>query len=152
GIGKSRLLAEFAARALDRSAHVLLGQSYQSTSILPFGPWIDAFRRGAVVAEVPRIGLDPAWQRELTRVFPDLGMEGRDLGTSAEDASRLVEGIGQLLDRLAADGPVVILLEDVHWADGMTVRLLAFLARRPTPGPLLLVASARDDELSDAGT
>jgi tetratricopeptide (TPR) repeat protein len=47
---------------------------------------------------------------------------------------------------------VVLLLEDVHWADGMTVRLLAFLARRPTPGPLLLLASARDDELSDAGT
>jgi DNA-binding SARP family transcriptional activator len=152
GIGKSRLLAEFAARALDQGARVLLGQSYQSTSVLPFGPWIDAFRRGGVVADVPRTGLDPAWQRELARLFPELGLEGRDPGTSAEHASTLFEGIGQLLERLAADGPVVLLLEDVHWADGMTVRLLAALAHRPTPGPLLVVVSARDDELSDAGT
>jgi DNA-binding SARP family transcriptional activator len=149
GIGKSRLLAEFASSALDRGARVLLGQSYHSTAILPFGPWIDALRRDGIVADVTRIGLDAAWQRELARLFPELGKGEREFATNPEDASRLFESIAQLLERLAARQPVAVLLEDVHWADGMTVRLLASLARRPASGPLLLVASARDDELAD---
>jgi DNA-binding SARP family transcriptional activator len=150
GIGKSRLLAEFAATAVERGARVLLGQSYESTSILPFSPWVDALRRDGIVAEVARSGLDAAWRRELTRLFPELGEGGWELATSPEDATRLFESVARLLERLAAEWPVVIVLEDVHWADGMSVRLLASLARRAATGPLLLLASARDDELGEA--
>jgi DNA-binding SARP family transcriptional activator/tetratricopeptide (TPR) repeat protein len=152
GIGKSRVLDEFRARALARGARVLLGRAYESTQIVPFGPWVDALRRGGVIDDPAVRELDPVWRQELVRLLPELVERGREPGEAPDDAGRLFEGVCQLLERLALAEPLVILLEDLHWADAMTTRLLASLTRRPRRRPMALVASARDEELRDAKT
>src|SRR5262249_26005491 len=150
GIGKSRVLAEFRARALGGGARVLLGRAYASAQVLPFGPWVDALRRGGAIDLAVVQNLDPIWRRELARLFPELVEHGREPAAAADDAGRVFEGVAQLLEHLALMQPLVILLEDIHWADAMTIRLLASLARRHRHRPLVLVASAREEELSDA--
>ena len=152
GIGKSRVLAEFRARALARGARVLLGRAYESTHIVPFAPWVDALRRGGVIDDPAVRDLDAVWRQELVRLLPELVERGREPAEAPDDAGRLFEAVAQLLERLALAQPLVILLEDLHWADAMTIRLLASLARRPYRRPLVVVASARDEELSDAKT
>src|SRR5262249_44735916 len=73
GIGKSSLLAALAGEGMSRGAHVLLGNCYESTSILPFGPWVDAFRSAHVgVDEELLAELTPIWRAELARLMPEI--------------------------------------------------------------------------------
>src|SRR5215471_13867978 len=150
GIGKSRVIEEFHARARARGARVLIGRSYESAQIVPFAPWVDALRRGRIADDEIARGLEPMWRREVARLLPELAQPGQDPAEAPNDAGRIFESVARLLDALAARQPVVILLEDVHYADDMSVRLLASLARGPRRAPLVLVASVRDDELNDA--
>lgn len=150
GMGKSRLVEELIAHAKRRDARVLLGRAYESDQILLFGPVVDALRTG-------RVGQDPevldalglAWRGELARLLPELAAPG----TSAPvrlDYRRLFETIAQLLAHLAARDTLLLVLEDLHWADELTVRLLAFLARRVPTERVLLLATVREEELPDA--
>jgi len=150
GIGKSRVIEEFHARALASGARVLIGRSYESAQIVPFAPWVDAMRRGGIADDEVALGLEPMWRREVARLLPELADHGQDLAEAPNDAGRVFEGVARLLDAFAARQPVVVLLEDVHYADEMSVRLLASLARGPRRAALALAASARDDELSGA--
>ena len=67
-----------------------------------------------------------------------------------EDYVRLFEAMAQVIGRLAAERPLLVVLEDVHWADEMTLRLLAFVSRRVAEWPVLLIATARSEQLIDA--
>lgn len=149
GIGKSRLLLALGAEAERRGARVLVGRCYESEQILPFGPWVDAFRTGQVVTGEEVLGaLEPVWRAELGRLLPEV--EGPGLPPPSDDQRRLFESVSRLVERLAAVQPVALLLEDLHWADEMSARLLSFLGRRVQGWPVLVVASARAEELGDA--
>src|SRR5580765_7223977 len=148
GIGKSSLLGALAASALPRSARVLLGRSYERASILAFGPWVDAFRSAGVIRDDKALeALSPVWRSELARVLPEFHQA--DLPAPSDDQLRLFEAVAQLFERLAARQLLVVILEDVHWADEMNLRLLAFVSRRSDRWPLLLLASAREEELAE---
>jgi tetratricopeptide (TPR) repeat protein len=148
GIGKTRLVGELAIHASDAGARLLLGRSYESEQILAFGPWVDAFRGAGLTADAePVSGLEPVWRGELARLLPELGVQSLD---SAADSRRVFEAIGHLVRRLAMPSPLVLVLEDLHWADEMSCRLLAFLGRRLSEWPLLIVATAREEDLPDA--
>jgi len=148
GIGKSRLLAELGAEAARRGGAILLGRSYESEQTLPFGPWVSALRDAGVVTDQQILGdLERAWRTELARLLPELGDTSRPVETSPPDQLRLFEALAQLLRCVALRQPLVVLLEDCHWADDMTLRLLAFCARRLHSAPILLVVSVRDEEL-----
>jgi DNA-binding SARP family transcriptional activator len=149
GVGKSRLTIELAAEAARTAGVVLVGHSHESARVLPFGPWVDALRTGQVTADDALVdNLGPAYRAELSRLFPELGTVESEV--PPERSARLFEAVAQLLARLAATAPLLVLLEDVHWADDMSLRLLAFLARRLPPSPVLLVATARDEGPPDA--
>ena len=78
GVGKSRLLAEVAAEAVARGGRVLVGRCHEAEQILPFAPWVDAFRTGHVDRDTEAIeGLNPPWRTELARLLPELGAPGR---------------------------------------------------------------------------
>ncbi len=149
GVGKSRLVAELAREAADSDTRVLLGRSHESEQILPFGPWVDALRAGQAVPDDPALlALEPAWRAELARLFPEIGTAG--LPAPGDDARGLFESVTRLARSLAASQTVLLALEDVHWADDMTLRLLASLGRRIAADRVLVVATAREEELPDA--
>ncbi len=149
GIGKTRLVAELARTAAAHDTRVLTARCYESEQILPFGPWVEALRAGQVVPDDPALlALEPGWRAELARLFPELATV--DLPAPTDDARRLFEGITQVIRSLAAAQPVLVVLEDVHWADEMTVRLVAFLGRRIAGDRVLVAMTAREEELDEA--
>src|SRR5438128_2096473 len=151
GIGKSSVLMALATDAHARGIRVLLGRSYQTEQVLAFGPWVDAFRSGQVVAEVEVFGgLAPLWRAELARLLPQLDAEGAEPARHPPDHLLLFEAATELVRSLSAKEPVVVMLEDVHWADEMSLRLMAFLARRIRSSRILVVLTLRDEEMASA--
>jgi len=149
GIGKSTLIAALAVEAERRGARVLVGRCHESEQILPFGPWVDAFRTGQVASneEILR-ALSPAWRAELTRLLPE--MDSRGLPIPSDDRLRLFDGVAHLFKSLVSMQLVTLLLEDIHWADEMSMRLLSFIGRRLGTSRMLAVVSVREEELADA--
>ncbi|MEV5552764.1 AAA family ATPase [Nonomuraea wenchangensis] len=146
GVGKTRLLGEFADRADD--ALVLVGGCLElGTEGLPFAPFTAVLRglvrrlgRDGVAALVPGGATSG-----LARLLPEFGEPGRE---GAEARARLFELVLGLLERLAEERPVALVIEDAHWADRSTRDLLSFLVRyQRTAGRLLLVVTYRSDEL-----
>jgi len=151
GIGKTRLLEELAALTTQRDGRVVVGRCYETEQILPFGPWVEALRVGLGAHERDTLkDLEPVWRVELARLLPELADTAVGSPGPADDYLRLFGAVARVIEILAAERPLVLILEDLHWADEMSVRLFGFLARRVEPWPVLLVASARSEELNDA--
>lgn len=145
GIGKSRLVEAVVAAALEEGSHVLLGRAYESEQVLPFSPWVDALRTGRIVPD--SVGdLNENWRSELARLFPEL-RSGNQEPTAGEDYVRLFEALSRLVQYLASGRPLLIVLEDLHWADEMTHRFLVFLSRRIGDLPVLVLGTLRLEEL-----
>jgi DNA-binding SARP family transcriptional activator/predicted ATPase len=148
GVGKSRLLAEIAAQAVAHGDRVLVGRCHEAEQILPFAPWVDAFRSGHVERDTEVIGgLNPQWRTELARLIPELGAPDHGLPQDPVDYRQLFESVAHLVHHLVLPRPVVLILEDLHWADEMSLRLLAFVGRRHRAWPLLVVGTAREEDL-----
>ena len=150
GIGKSRLVAELVGEANGKGVRLLLGRCYETEQVLPFGPWINALRAGRVAADAETLErLGPVWRAELARLLPETA-PGTSPGAATPDHAQLFEGVAQLLERAASAHPVLLVFEDLHWADEMSLRLLAFAARRLHRCRLLIVGTVRDEDLADA--
>jgi tetratricopeptide (TPR) repeat protein len=149
GIGKSRILTELAVEAGRRGASVLLGRAYESERILPFGPWVVAVRDAGILSDAQMEGLGNVWRAELARVFPELAETSDTQPVEPADLHRVFEALAELLRHVALAQPVVILLEDCHWADDATLRFLGFFARRIRSAPILLALSVREEEIDD---
>ena len=91
----------------------------------------------------------PAGRAELARLFPELGAGAALPLITREGHQRLFESLDAVLADLCRVEPVVVVLEDLHWADEMSLRLFAFVARRLVERPLLLVLSSRDEDLAE---
>jgi tetratricopeptide (TPR) repeat protein len=150
GIGKSSLLEAFEAEARRRGVECHLGRSFVSEQVLAFAPWIDAL--GAAANRDPQLParLGPAWVDELSRLFPDLAIGSRKRARDPADAQRLFEAVTRFVSCLAGQQPLLIMLEDIHWADEMSLRLLAFVTRRIGSARALVVATAREEEIAGA--
>ena len=150
GIGKTRLVEEFAARASAGGARVLAGGCLDlGTDSLLFAPF------AAVLRELVRdLGADgvaallPAYAtREFARLLPEFGEADTDADPAVARA-RLFEQMLTLLERLAEARPVVLIIEDAHWADRSTRDLMAFLiGSQQVLDRVLIVVTYRSDEL-----
>ncbi len=148
GIGKTRLLEELAT--LQRDGRLVVGRCYETEQILPFGPWVEALRAGLGLLDPAALeGLEPVWRAELARLLPELADPDLFAPGPAEDYLRLFGAVARVIEILAA-APLVLVIEDLHWADEMSVRLFGFLARRVVAWPVLLMASVRAEELGEA--
>jgi DNA-binding CsgD family transcriptional regulator/tetratricopeptide (TPR) repeat protein len=152
GIGKTRLVSEFAERARRAGARVLAGGCLElGADGLPFAAFTSVLRqlvRDLGADGVARL-LPSGGTRELARLLPEFGAsQGPDDGEGAARA-RLFEQMLILLEQLAEQGPLALVIEDLHWADQSTRDLLVFLIRnqRSLPGGLLIVVTYRSDEL-----
>src|SRR6267378_6190992 len=146
GIGKSRLVAEVAADAAQRGVTVLLGRSYESEQILPFGPWVDALRVGRIADDADLLGrLGPTLRPELARLLPEVGAVAAGV---APNVGRVFESVAQVIDHLGSRRPLLVVLEDLHWADELSARLAAFTGRRLRNRPVLLLMTTRHSAIS----
>lgn len=148
GMGKTRLVREFAS-GLGASARTVTGGCTDlGTDGPPFGAFVTALRRLVRAMGVQSAaGLLPGGgRRGLARLLPELGEDDgdpdRDLGRA-----RLFEEALLLLEGAAADRPLVVALEDLHWADRSTGELLSFLAQNLSGPGLLVVGTYRPDEI-----
>ena len=149
GIGKSRLVGEVADEAGSRGMAVLIGRSFESEQILPFAPWVSALRAGRLADDAGLLSeLAPALRPEIARLMPEIARGSAPDG-AATDVRLIFESVTQLLALLAARRPLLCVLEDLHWADEMSIRLAAFVGRRLVQQPVLLVVTARDEELPE---
>jgi DNA-binding winged helix-turn-helix (wHTH) protein/tetratricopeptide (TPR) repeat protein len=147
GVGKTRLVEELQADARRAGALALLGQCHESEQVLPYCPWRDVLRpEGPIAQAMSWPSLAPAWRGELARLWPELGAPGPRRALTSTDHLRLFEAVARLVRSLAAPQPVVLIFEDLHWADEMTLRLLAALPRRLSGARALLVGTVRDEE------
>ena len=144
GVGKSRLLAELAPEA---GALVLRGECIElAEGELPYAPVVGALRDLVRVVEPGMLDALPAAGRnELGRLAPELAQGVTPAGAPSQPV--LFEAVLALLARLSEDEPVLLVLEDIHWADRSTRDLLAFLARNLSRERVLLIATYRTDEL-----
>jgi DNA-binding CsgD family transcriptional regulator len=147
GVGKSRLLAELEDRARDSGALVLTGDCVDlGESELAYVPLVAALR------PLARSG-DPALtepvRAAVAPLMPGLGAtpDPSDAVDEGGTQARLFEGLLLLLDGLGAERPVLLVIEDLHWADRSTRAALAFLARSLISERVLVVATYRPDEM-----
>jgi ATP/maltotriose-dependent transcriptional regulator MalT len=145
GIGKTRLLAELAGRADADGRLVLQGSASELEVDLPFSVFVDAldeYVRGLDPRSLER--LDEDTQAELAHVIPSLSAlgVGRDVAVQHE-RYRTHRAMRALLEQLAAPGTLVLVLDDLHWADAASVELLGALLRRPPAAPVLIALALR---------
>jgi DNA-binding SARP family transcriptional activator len=151
GIGKTRLLEALGDAAAARGARVLLGRCYETEQPLPFRPWVDVLRgERSSLEPVALASLTAGARAQLARLFAELPPSAESRDIPADDHGALFEAVRELVTCLAADRPLVLALEDVHWADPMSLRLLAFLGRRVRALPVLVVVTAREEDTVEA--
>jgi ATP/maltotriose-dependent transcriptional regulator MalT len=143
GIGKTRLLSELAARADARRQLVLGGSASELERDLPFWVFVDALDEYVQGLHPRRLAaLDADVRTELAHVFPSFSrFAAAGRAVFPHERYRSHRAVRELLERLTATGPLVLVLDDLHWADAGSVELLGALLRRP-PAAAVLVALA----------
>ena len=151
GSGKSRLVREFAHEAAREGALVLYG-ACDAVVRIPYQPVAEALTHLARVTEPDQLRADlGAGGGELTRLVPDLAARAGPLPepvTADQDTERhrLHQAVAELLVNASRHRPLLVILEDVHWADNPTLHLLRHLSRAAADARMLLVATFRDLE------
>ena len=132
GVGKTTIAEALCREAADRGALTLTGRCYDLTDTPPYGPWTDAF---------------DGYRREADLPSPPVA-----LASTATDAittrSALFDRVRTFVATLAGRRPLVIVLEDLHWADPESLDLLRVVSREAATQALLVLATFRGDELT----
>ncbi len=149
GSGKSRLVREFARAAASAGALVLYG-ACDAVVRIPYGPFVEALDHLVRVTETGELreALGTGGG-ELMRLLPDLPARVGELPPPVDadpdtERHRLHTSVAELLSGVSGKRPVLLVLEDVHWADAPTLLLLRHLARVAGDARLLLLATFRD--------
>ncbi|RNL79026.1 helix-turn-helix transcriptional regulator [Nocardioides marmorisolisilvae] len=143
GAGKTRLVTEF-VDGLGEGTRVLLGGCLElGEALLPLAPLAGILRQ---------LGQELGDEQAAAEVGPELaaflpGRSGGNVESLWSGQASLFEAFSALLDRLSSQGPLVLVLEDLHWADRSTLDLLTWLSRTVVTSPVLLVATYRSDEM-----
>jgi DNA-binding NarL/FixJ family response regulator len=151
GIGKTRLLSELAARAELRGYLVLAGSASELERDLPFSVFVHALDEYVAASDPDDLSaLDDDVQAELAHVLPSLSAlaDGRAVALQHE-RYRSHRAVRALLERLAQARPVVLLLDDFHWADSASLELLGALLRRPPAAEVLTVVALRPRQATE---
>ena len=159
GIGKSSLLDSFTsglaglagqapgiAMALGQCVeHYGAGEAYMPVLEAVNLLCRDAGSGPSLIALMRRVA--PSWLAQLPWYLDEGDRQPLQREVAGATQDRMLREFGELVDRLAAERPLVLVLEDLHWGDHATVQLLGYLARRRQPAALMLVASFRPAEV-----
>jgi DNA-binding NarL/FixJ family response regulator len=151
GIGKTRLLAELRERGDARGYLVLSGTASELERDLPFWVFVDALDEYVESLEPGVLELlDESVRSELAQVLPALSdLAGGAAASLQDERYRTHRALRDLLELLASRTPLVLLLDDLHWADSGSIELLGALLRRPPSAPVLLALAARPRQMPE---
>jgi predicted ATPase len=150
GMGKTRLASELQKRALKSGTTVMWGGCSEAELALPYLPFLEAignYLRNADLKSVrEQLGHS---RRELALLFPKLGgdLAPADTGDPIQNKLRLFEAVLELLNLAAAQSGLLVVLEDLHWADASTRELLDYLTRQLRNTRIMVLGTYRQDEL-----
>jgi predicted ATPase len=155
GIGKTRTAQQFAMHAAQHGAQVLWGRCSEEPGAPPFWPWVQAIRTYVQAQETETLRDDlGASAADIAEIVPELRARLADLqppphlDEPAQARFRLFDSVGSFLQHAARRQPMMLFLDNLHWADAASLRLLASLAPALETGRVLVVGSYRDVELS----
>ncbi|HEX4280931.1 MAG TPA: AAA family ATPase [Solirubrobacteraceae bacterium] len=157
GVGKTTLIAELARQVHGAGAIVLAGRSPRET-VVPYQPFLEALRHWALNALVADLRANTReYGPELARLIPELRRRVPDMPPPPQDEPeteryRLFEAVVGLLTDLSRSAPVLLVLDDLQWADRPTLLLLRHLARATNPARVLILGSYRSAERGDTFT
>jgi ATP/maltotriose-dependent transcriptional regulator MalT len=151
GVGKTRLVDEAAERAREREMRVLTGSCIElGGEGLPLSPVVDALRTLTRVMDPDQLDgfLGPA-RADLARLLPELDPDaaGTPAATGESGGARLLELVFGVIQRLSADRPLMLVIEDLQWADRSTLDLVSLLVRGMRAMHVVLVLTFRSDEI-----
>ena len=152
GIGKTRLADTLAGEARQRSAQVLWGRCWEAGGAPAYWPWLQAIRTWLRDADSPTVARAlGSGGPHVARILPELREHVPDLSELAPDESefarfRLFDATAGFLRAIAAERPIVLILDDLHAADEPSLLLLQFLAADMTSSQLLVIAVYREEE------
>lgn len=152
GIGKTRLLREFATIAEREGARVLWGAS-SAPEAQPYEPVTEALT--GAISEIARLSLAPALLSTLALQFPELRTMRPDIPESVglidqRERERFFDAISLATAQLCAARPTVIVFEDLHWAAADTFELITRIARTCARSPFLAILSFREEQITSA--
>jgi oligopeptide transport system substrate-binding protein len=151
GVGKTRLIEEFASRLRWRGIRVLWGRCYEFERVLPYQPMAEAVRSVVPTLTPDELAELPAWIRaEVARLVPELlercgGAEAAVVASQDQERARLFDGLTHFLTALSSEGAVLVVLEDLHWASESTLQLVHYMTRHVVDHPILLVGTHRPE-------
>ena len=148
GIGKTRLAMELAGALRESGGTVLAGRCDEDMGV-PYQPFVEALRHYVSAARAPRLG---RYAGELVRLLPDLGQLVTGLpeplhSDPETERYRTFDALAAWLADLSAEAPVLLVLDDLHWAAKPTLLLLRHVLRSGEPLRLLVVATYRDSDI-----
>ena len=152
GVGKSRLVAETRTYAAHRGVAVFEGDCYQEDVSTPYAPWIELlgpFFTGQDASSI-RSSLEPA-ASELFNLLPDIapytsGAPPESTWEPEREKRRLFISLSKFFALRAAEKPLLLVVEDLHWSDDSSLEFLLYFARRCAALPVVLLLTFRDDE------
>ena len=154
GIGKTRIAEEAAQYAWAKTARVLWGECWEGEGAPVFWPWVQVLR--SVAASVDREVWTMAlgdYAADIAEAMPDLEADisaaavRGDRSDTHQNRFRFLDGFASFLKRLGAVDPLVIVLDDLHWADQDSLLLLQFVTGMVATSPILLIGTYRDLDL-----
>ena len=147
GVGKTRLVEEFIVRARADGAVAAVGVCVEAgADALPFAPFSMVLRSLRRQYPEELAAAARGQEDELARILPELGRP-TERAYGEDGTARLFELTARLLERMATERTVVLVVEDLHWADTSTRHLLEYLVRVPSGGRLLAIGTYRSDGL-----
>ncbi|HUG06024.1 MAG TPA: AAA family ATPase, partial [Candidatus Limnocylindria bacterium] len=148
GVGKSAFVRDSIAAASRVGFRVLYGATLESDKGLPYAPFVSAVRSGFRGIARDRLGrvLTQA-APDLAQLFPELGKAQRAEGASAVEQHRLSVAFLGLFSTFAREAPVLVIVEDLHWADEASLGLFHYLARELRDARVVLLGTYRSDEM-----
>ena len=149
GIGKTRLAEELSTAADTAGARVVWGRAPEAAGAPPYWPWWQILRAVGDHVDLRALAREHRLTAQLARLAPDLFPDQPDEPdgpVTAEDRFRLFDAVDRLLRLLSRDRPVLIVLDDAHWADASSLLLLQHLAQSLADQRLLVLVNHRDTE------
>jgi len=153
GIGKTRTIEEASSRARDAGFRVLWGRCYEGEGSPPYGPFAEILAEVSKEADSAELRNDlGSYGIVMARIAPGLRDKLPDVPEPPslqpdEERYRLLDAVAQYLTLVSRRTPLLLVLDDLHWADGGTIVLLRHIGRLAASSAILIVGAYRDVEL-----